>query len=252
MSWTVDFQEHDSNMASIGKRLGDSLKKLLFREVQVAGVQDLSTGFRRLDLSGDSLRGARYAPGDKVQLALEDGARTYSPFAWDGVRGAISLLIYRHGDTASVRWANGAAEGERLYVFGPRGSLGLGSSSGPLVLFGDETSFGVARSLLEARRSASELSFVFEGSGRSELSSVLDALELPGADLIERREDERHLAEVEERLRAALNRRPESRLVLTGKAQSIQALRKSLKARPVAHAGQIVKAYWSPGKRGLD
>jgi NADPH-dependent ferric siderophore reductase len=126
-------------MAGIGRAFGDSLKKLFFREVQVAGLQDLSAGFRRLDLAGESLRGAHYAPGDKVQLALEDGARTYSPFAWDGVRGAISLLLYRHGDTSSVRWANGVAEGERLYVFGPRGSLGLGSSSGPLVLFGDET-----------------------------------------------------------------------------------------------------------------
>jgi NADPH-dependent ferric siderophore reductase len=238
-------------MASIGKTLGDSLKKLVFREVQVAGLQDLSSGFRRLDLSGESLRGARFAPGDKVQLALEDGARAYSPFAWDGVRGAMSLLLHRHGDTPSVRWANGVVEGERLYVFGPRGSLGLGSS-GPMVLFGDETSFGVARALLESRGSASELCFVFEGSGRTELRSVLDALQLPGAALIERREDERHLAEVEERLRAALTLNAGSRLVLTGKAQSILALRKSLKARPVAHAGQIVKAYWSPGKRGLD
>jgi len=239
-------------VASIGKKLGASLKKLIFREVQVTGFQDLSAGFRRLDLSGDSLRGARCAPGDKVQLALEHGPRTYSPFAWDGVRGAMSLLLYRHGDTSSVRWANGVADGERLYVFGPRGSLGPGASSGPLVLFGDETSFGVARALLDARGFESELCFVFEGSGRNELSSVLAALQLPGAALIERREDERHLAEVEERLRAALTLSPESRLVLTGKAQSIQTLRKSLKARPVPHAGQIVKAYWSPGKRGLD
>ena len=239
-------------MASIGKTLGDSLKKLIFREVQVTGIQDLSASFRRLDLSGDSLRGARCAPGDKVQLALEDGARTYSPFAWDGVRGAMSLLLYRHGDTSSLRWANGVAEGEGLYVFGPRGSLGLGSSRGPLVLFGDETSFGVAHALLESHGSKAELSFVFEGSGRSELSPVLEALQLPSAALIERREDERHLTEVEERLRAALTLNPESRLVLTGKAQSIQTLRKALKARPVRHAGQIVKAYWSPGKRGLD
>ncbi|HKO50504.1 MAG TPA: siderophore-interacting protein [Polyangiaceae bacterium] len=239
-------------MASIGKALGDSLKKLIFREVRVTGFQDLSASFRRLDLSSKSLRGARYTPGDKVQLALEDGPRTYSPFAWDGLRGAMSLLLYRHGDTSSVRWANAVSEGDLEYVFGPRGSLGLGSSNGPIVLFGDETSFGVARALLESRASRSELCFVFEGSDRSESSSVLDVLQLPGAALIERRPDQAHLAEVEERLRAALMRQPESRLVLTGKAQSIQALRKSLKARPVAHAGQIVKAYWSPGKRGLD
>jgi ferric-chelate reductase (NADPH) len=90
-------------MASIGKTLGDSLKKLIFREVRVVGLRDLSAGFKRLDLSGESLRGARCAPGDKVQLALEDGPRTYSPFAWDEVRGAMSLLLYRHGDTGNAQ-----------------------------------------------------------------------------------------------------------------------------------------------------
>ena len=64
-------------MESIGKKIGDSLKKLVFREVSVAGFQELSASFKRLDLEGESLKNARYAPGDKVQLALAAGARTY-------------------------------------------------------------------------------------------------------------------------------------------------------------------------------
>jgi len=239
-------------MASIGKKIGDSLKKLLFREVQVTGFQELSASFKRLELAGDALKTARCAPGDKVQLALDAGARTYSPFAWDGAAGRMSLLVYLHGNTSSVAWAKGVPEGERLYLFGPRSSLALGSLSGPVVLFGDETSFGVARALLESRPGVSELGFVFETSHAGESRLVLDALELPSDSLIERTPDDAQLPAVEERLRAALARNPASHLVFTGKAQSIQALRKALKARPVAHASQTVKAYWSPGKRGLD
>jgi len=239
-------------MESIGKKIGDSLKKLVFREVSVAGFQELSASFKRLDLEGESLKNARYAPGDKVQLALAAGARTYSPFGWDAARGKMSLLIYLHGETTSVSWAKGVAESERLYVFGPRSSLALASLTGPLVLFGDETSFGVARALLESRPRANDLGFVFEASRPDEAHAALDALQLPKDSVVERTSDESHLATVEDRLRAALMRSPSSHLVFTGKAHSIQTLRKALKARPVPHASQTVKAYWSPGKRGLD
>jgi hypothetical protein len=38
---------------------------------------------------------------------------------------------------------------------------------------------------------------------------------------------------------------------MTGRAQSIQRVREQLR-RAGAGAGQKVKAYWSPGKSGLD
>jgi NADPH-dependent ferric siderophore reductase len=239
-------------MVAIGKVIGDSLKKLFFRELRVARVRELSAHFKRVDFESEALRGARFATGDKLQVALDDGPRTYTPFAFDGARGTLSLLVYLHGEGSSARWGKTLCEGARVHAFGPRGSLSLASESGPIVLFGDETSFALARALLEARGTASGLRFIFEASRAHETSTVLDSLELPSADSVERRADESHLSAVEERVRAALALEPATRLVLTGKAQSIQTLRKQLKARPVAHGGQLVKAYWSPGKRGLD
>ncbi|MEI9950096.1 MAG: siderophore-interacting protein [Pseudomonadota bacterium] len=238
-------------MAALGKIIGDSLKKLFFRELTVVSVRDLSAQFKRIEFVSDALRGARFSTGDKVQVALDEGPRTYTPFSFDGARGTLSLLLYLHGDGSSARWGKGLSEGDRAHAFGPRGSLALASESGPIVLFGDETSFALARALLESPRTSS-VHFIFEASRSGESSPVLDALELPNTGLVERREDQSHLSEVEDRVRAALAREPGTRLVLTGKAQSIQALRARLKARPVAHAGQLVKAYWSPGKRGLD
>ena len=51
---------------------------------------------------------------------------------------------------------------------------------------------------------------------------------------------------------ATIARSPGADLVLTGNARTIQALRADLKQAPAVHAKQRVKAYWSPGKRGLD
>ena len=239
-------------MPNFGKVIGDSLKKLVFREFTVSRVTRLSEHFERIDFVCEALRGGRFSPGDKVQLACDGGTRTYTPFSFDTARGALSVLVYLHGDGPSARWARNVNEGDRVFAFGPRGSLALAPESGPLALFGDETSFGLARALLESRGATNGLSFVFEVTNANESRSVLDTLELPSFELVERRGEDAQLTEVEARVRAVLAQDSARRLVFTGKAQSIQTLRKRLKIEPIAHAGQWVKAYWSPGKRGLD
>jgi len=239
-------------MANFGKSIGDSLKRLVFRELTVARRVHLSEHFVRIDLAGKALRGVHFSPGDKLQLAFEGGPRTYTPFSFDTEVGALSVLVYLHGDGPSARWLKSASEGDQLFAFGPRSSLALSSGSQRLALFGDETSFALGRALFEARSADSAFSFVFEVTDASESRSVLDALELPDTAVVERREDGSHLAHAEARLRDALGRDAGTRLVLCGNARSIQTLRARLKAEPVAHAGQLVKAYWALGKRGLD
>lgn len=239
-------------MANLGKVIGDSLKRLVFRELTVRRVTGLSEHFMRIDFSSEALRGVRFTAGDKVQISFDGGPRTYTPFAFDRARGAFSILAYLHGDGPSARWARAVREADQVFAFGPRSSLSLSAEAGPIALFGDETSFGVARALFEAGTEKSARGFVFEVTGANEAQRVLDGLELPNSAVVERREHESHLADVEERLRAILARDASTQLVLTGKASSIQALQKRLKAEPIARKGQLVKAYWAPGKRGLD
>jgi hypothetical protein len=45
-------------------------------------------------------------------------------------------------------------------------------------------------------------------------------------------------------------RTPRASIVLTGRAPAIQQLRAALKARSLST--HKTKAYWAPGKRGLD
>jgi len=239
-------------MASFGKVIGDSLKRLLFRELMVTRLTHLSEHFERIDFASDALRGVRFAPGDKLQISFDGGPRTYTPFRFDGAIGSLSILLYLHGDGPSARWAKELKEGDRAFAFGPRSSLDFASATSPIALFGDETSFGLARALREAENGTSQLACVFEVTHSRESKAVLDALDLQNAELVERRSDDAQLSEVEARLRASITHDAGTRLVLTGKAQSIQTLRQRLKAEPAAHTTQRVKAYWSPGKRGLD
>jgi ferric-chelate reductase (NADPH) len=238
-------------MATARKVLSDVIGKLFFRQLSITHTRELSPRFRRLTLTGEALEGASFGAGDKLQVMLEDGPRTYTPFAFDAARGSLDVLVYVHAQSPGSRWGQQAALGERVQVFGPRGSLRLSSLAGPVVLFGDETSLGVARALGE-HAGFHALSSVFEVANRAEAAVALADLGLPTDGLVERDHGEQHLGEVAERLHASLSRHPKSSLVLTGKAQSIQALRKQLKRAGAAPQELLSKAYWAPGKRGLD
>lgn len=239
-------------MASAKALLGGILGSLVFRKATIAHARELSPHFRWLELEGDALRGVLAQPGDKLQMFLPGvGMRTYSPVAWDPARGTTKLLVYLHGTSPGAVWGRSARAGDGCQFFGPRGSIPLGAMPGPVVLFGDETSFAVAHALRVARGSADEIDAVFEASEREESRAVLDALGLAGAALIERAPGDAHLDAAHEALRAALHKRPTARLVMTGKAQSIQALRARLRAEGLQREGKV-KAYWSVGKAGLD
>jgi NADPH-dependent ferric siderophore reductase len=232
--------------------IGGVLGRFLFRDARVEKVRDVSPHFRWLELAGDALRDVSWSPGDKVQVFLPRvGMRTYTPLAWDAARGATQFLVYLHGGGPGAEWGRAVRVGDRCQFMGPRGSLPLADFREPVVLFGDETSFAVAHTLCNLRAGTGGVEQVFEVSSREESGAVLREFGLDRSDVVERAPGDGHLPEVAQRLRAALVRRPGARLVMTGRAQAIQALRAGLKADGVQPA-QKVKAYWSLGKAGLD
>lgn len=117
------------------------------------------------------------------------------------------------------------------------------------MLFGDETSFGLAAALRECPPGAGAI-HVFEASDVAESRPVLEAIGLGQATLIERIADDAHLAAAEaEVLRLAASG---AHFVLTGKASSIQRVSRALKADRIVSSRVKTKAYWAPGKTGLD
>jgi len=240
-------------MASVKAFLQDTLSKLAFKELTVEEVREVTPHFRRLRISADWLRTTSVAAGDKLQIMIADaGPRTYTPFERDAQAGSCELLAYVHGDTPGAAWIKAARAGLKFRAFGPRGSLPLSRLHGPIVFFGDETSFAAAASLQRAHPQRDELAFVFECTHAQESEQVLRELGIEPHAIVPRQHPRDHMAALEGALRSALSLRSPAQLVLTGHAQTIQALRARLKTSPCACAGQKVKAYWADGKRGLD
>jgi NADPH-dependent ferric siderophore reductase len=226
-------------VASAKAIFGAALGRLFFRDATVMSVRDLGARFRLVEMAGPALRGVSWTPGDKVQVFLSgEGMRTYTPLRWDAGSGTTAFLIYVHDAYGpGARWARALASGQPCQLFGPRGSIAFPDLAERVVLVGDETSFAAGRALADARSSAC----VFEVTDASEAREVLGAVGLEAA-LVERRAGDAHLDE----LAGAVRAQPSSSVVLTGRAQTIQALR----ARGVK--GAKTKAYWSVGKSGLD
>jgi len=221
-------------------RIERALTQWMLREARVARVDTLSPHFRMIDLDGAALRSVAWTPGQKLQVMLGAGllSRTYTPMLWDAERGATRLLAYTHGDGPGSHWSSTVALGDTVSFFGPRRSLDLAGLAYP-TLFGDETSFALAASLGTAAR------FIFEVDSTDECRPLLEALGLGTAVLVERQPGDTHLDAIEAALEG-------DTFILTGKAASIQRLSRTLKARGVASSVIRAKAYWAPGKRGLD
>lgn len=230
-------------------RVTRALRRWIMRPARVATVETLSPHFRLIDLEGEALKGVTWLPGQKVQVAIGSGfsSRTYTPISWDANAGRTRLLAFLHGDGPGSRWAASLLQGEGCQFLGPRSSLDVPGADAPVVLFGDESTFGLGAAL---QREGVAAEWVFEVSDAAESRAVLTAIGLAQATVIERREGDAHLSAIGADLSRHVARG--ARFVLTGKAQSIQSVSKALKKSGVAPSNVKSKAYWSPGKTGLD
>lgn len=228
------------------------MQRLFTRSAQVQDLEDVGAAFRIVTLGGDALRGVDWTPGDKVQIQLGGWVqRTYTPLDWDAAAGRARLLVHLQGDGPGTQWARNLRAGDACVVFGPRKSIDLTRCAASALLFGDETSFGLAAALLRAVRPPS-VHLLFEVSSLALVQPALAHLGLGGAELGVRAANDAHLATLEEQLLARVRGQATTSVVLTGHAGSIQRLRKRLRQARVEPSRLQVKAYWATGKTGLD
>ena len=241
--------------------LESALYKLYTRSARVSNIEEIGDAFRIVTLDGKALRGAEWTPGDKIQIQLGGWTqRTYTPMGWDADGGRTRILIYLHtgghGDPSErngpgARWARALRKGDDCVVFGPRKSIRLTDPHATVIVVGDETSLGLAAALAD-HISAPTVVGLFETSQPDVTARMVERLELQGAALYARRNDDAHFTEMEARLAALLRAHPEAEVILTGRAGAIQRMSKLLKQENVAAGRRQSKAYWGPGKTGLD
>jgi NADPH-dependent ferric siderophore reductase len=189
-------------MASTKGLLLSAVGRLVLRHARVTEVAPLSAHLRRIELAGDELRGVAWTAGDKVQVLLPSrDVRTYTPIRWDRERGTTTIVVHDHGDSPGAVWGRTVAAGDACGFVGPQRSLAR-TRGRPAILFGDETSIGVAHALRAAAHGAPLVCVLEVGPG-DQLEPALAALELADAILVPRRPTDAHLPDVAAHIRTA-------------------------------------------------
>lgn len=233
-------------------RFESALLKLFTRSVSIAKVDDMGGDtFRLITLEGAVLREVSWTPGDKLQVQLGGWTqRTYTPISWDRHSGSTTLLAYLHGDGPGSRWAAKAKVGDACTVFGPRKSIRL-AKAGTVLLFGDETSIGLAAALA-SRGSPGAVYALLEVEQTVPAAAIAQRLGLENVALYARQPGEAHFAELETRLADLLALHQGAEVVLTGRASSIQRINRLLRLNAGPSEKCHKKVYWADGKVGLD
>ena len=97
------------------------------RVLTVMGAEQITPRMRRVSLTADDLSGFDPKPGQDMVLMVPDGTealgrRHYSIRGYDPAAQRIDIDVVVHSDsTPGARWALGAAHGDSILTFGPRG-----------------------------------------------------------------------------------------------------------------------------------
>ncbi|WP_448661205.1 siderophore-interacting protein [Sphingomonas sp. CJ20] len=235
----------------VSGRLGEALIRLIMKRATVTANETLADRFHLITLEGPGLVDVAWTPGQKIQIAMGSAfvARTYTPIAWNADTGRTCILGYAHGTGPGSDWLRAAVPGSHCDIFGPRASLDIGRPGGPLAIFGDETSLGLAHAIEQSADTEAVAGF-FEVGDVETSRSVAAKLDLQSCTLVGREANDAHLSEFESKLPGLAD--AGATFVLTGKAGTIQRVRRTLKALQVPSRRIRTKAHWTPGKTGLD
>ena len=213
---------------------------------RVTNVRALSEHFRLIDLEMDPKHLENLGAMDKVKINTGQwNVRTYTPVLQPHAPGRLRLLVYLHGQSPGALWAASLRAGDKTQLIGIKAALDVGRA--PFVLVGDETSLAAALNF----QPHADVPGVFEATYPQEVQKLLATLGFRHATVVPRSQDGAHrdalLALVKKHMQAL----PSPRVVLTGHAQTIQHVGRTLK-RAAARPELLTKPHWADNKEGLD
>jgi NADPH-dependent ferric siderophore reductase len=255
-------------MSTLSNLLSSAVEKLLFHPVTITHAETLGGRFRRVRLQGEVFKGVKWVPGQAVQFYLGDlTKRAYTPMEMEPDAGSAEFLFYMHGGGPGSAWAGSLKTGKGCKVMRPKDSLDFTNFEGRAIFFGDETSMAAAYALQSCRRADARPRYVLEVTSAAEAKSVVDSLGLRDVTLHQRTGEGEHLEGVVRKLAQSAGTAFEgsddsdkadksggrvSQWIFTGQARSIQRVQKGLRELGVEVRRSKVRAYWSPGKTGMD
>jgi len=220
-------------MPRMPKWMGDAVENLMaskFLTVTVTQTEYLSRGLKRVCFAGDLSKidcAAGYAVTFRVS-ALDH--RDYTPAAF--TKDTCEIIFHIHGNGPGSAFADNLQVGDTTKMVIPRGRKLYRPGNDLHFFFGDESSIGTLKAIMQEVPCTGILELDEANGGVPEkLGMQVDVV----------RKGSSALGNLSEK----------AVYVLTGNGVSIQSFRKLLKGKGISSSQIITKAYWIPGKKGL-
>lgn len=216
--------------------------------MEVSDTQLLSPRVKRISFTGD-LTDVVSKPGSFIDFRVNDTeARRYTVSAIDVKQGVIECVAHLHGNGPGSQYMNELQIGDQLQMNQPRPYNYYQESIPKYIIFGDETSLGLACSLQPILKENKQL-FQFYFELDEENRWVPNLLKLENYTLFPKDGSFRNEEWVSTLPLFQKIDWYDAHFILTGNAKSAQTFRKVIKKNSSSKVN--LHGYWLEGKKGL-
>ena len=226
-----------------------TLFKMLTHSVRVTRIENVSPRLCLLRLEGESIKKATWVPGEKIKLQMGSKLKSYTPSSFNCEEGWLEIILFLHGQGGSSKWISSLTLGDQTGMLGPSKSMPLPLFSPSRVLFlGDETTVGLAIALVNSLSSSTTIEGAIELN--QEDQGVLSTLHLPLDAALRSTQSESSLVDwltqwLSQETSKAFIEDPQAIIWLSGEAEPVLSLKKSLLSQGISSERIFSKPYWS-------
>jgi NADPH-dependent ferric siderophore reductase len=235
-------------ISTIPKWVGDLLEGTLRPNFKVLTTAYISPQVKKISFQGDISK-MRFQIGyANVVRVSETEYRNYTVAHYDAKAGLVDIIFHIHGNGVGSDYIDALKSGDEIYLSSPRGHKEYDPGVKKQIIFGDETSLGLACSFLTVlKNNQHQFQFYFELA--DENKNVPQLLGLENFTVFPKDGCFNNEAWVHNLPIFKTNDWKGANFVLTGNVNSVQAIRKVLKNN---RSGKVLaKGYWLEGKKGL-
>ncbi len=238
-------------MPSAPKWLFDAVDLLISKlpMVAITDVELLSPSLKKIRFEGD-FKKLNFPVGSYIDFRVnETDVRRYTVSHFDLAQGFLETIVHLHGEGTGRQFMDRLNIGDTISMNKPRGERNYyNSTAEQFVIFGDETSLGLACSFQPVlKRNKKQFQYYLELDEENQL--IPEKLGLEHCNVFPKNglfQNENWLEKLPIFQTAAWQ---DANFVLTGNAKSAQTFRKVIKQKTKAKS--YLHGYWLEGKKGL-
>jgi len=233
-------------ISTIPKWLGDLFEGSLRPNVTVLTTSSISAHIKIIRFQGD-LSKWNFQIGYAHVIRVSDTEyRNYTVAHYDIKAGVFDVVFHLHGNGVGCQYIDALERGDEIYISSPRGHKVYDPGVQKQVIFGDETSLGLACSFLSVLKNH-QYQFYFELD--KENINVPQLLGIENCTVFPRKGLFLNEKWINDLPVFNSGEWKDANFILTGNVNSVRTFRKVVKT---ATKGKVFsQGYWLEGKKGL-